>query len=222
MTELWIPGAIRKPIPAGSNDPTIVPIGDVFHIAVSNADTMYDFYQRAGGIESTGYIRYDGTIEQYRPFNVECDAQNDGNSFLRNGRLCGFNSWESEGFGDGQWTTQQIDAIKKIILFKHEHLGTPLVQAPAWNAPGFGYHRLFDRWNTNRHSCPGDARVAQWNNEIIPWMKEVNDVALSDDDVQKILDTKINHLNGPWGEERTIRAILRTLYNLAVPSDSGK
>lgn len=174
MSELWLPGVLRKPIPQGANDPNIIPVGDIFHIAVSEAASLHDYFaERSGGIESTGYIRRDGTIEQYRPLNVECDANGDGNSWLADGKRYGFNSWETQGMGDGQWTPQQITSIKRIILWKHQNHGVPLRVCPAWNAAGTGYHRLFNRWNKNGHSCPGPDRVRQFNNVIVPWMKEV-------------------------------------------------
>lgn len=170
--ELWLPGVVRRPIPQGANDPFIEPIGDIFHVAVSEANSLQDyFWHRSGGIESTGYIRNDGTIEQYRPLNVECDAQNDGNSFIVGGRRLGFNSWETEGMGYGTWTDAQVESIKKIIAWKHKNYGTPLRVCPDWDKAGFGYHRLFYRWNKNGHSCPGPDRVKQFNDIIVPWMK---------------------------------------------------
>jgi hypothetical protein len=173
MPALWIPDAIRKPIAQGSNDPYITPVGDIFHVAVSEAASLRAYFDGpSGGIESTGYIRRDGTVEQYRPLNVECDAQGDGNSWVSGGTRYGFNSWETQGMGDGVWTREQLAAIKKIIAFKHAEYGTPLRLCPAWDAPGFGYHRLFTRWNKNGHSCPGPERVKQFHNIIVPWMNQ--------------------------------------------------
>lgn len=170
---LWLPDAIRKPIPQTSTDPDIIPIGDIFHVAVSKSDSLHDLFEHDGGIESTGYIRFDGKVEQYRPFTVECDAQFDGNSWIGgDGRRYGFNSWESEGMGDGEWTDAQIATIKAIIRFKHREWGHPLRKCPAWNMPGYGYHCLFERWNKTAHSCPGPARVNQFNNIIVPWLRQ--------------------------------------------------
>jgi len=172
VPELWLPGVVKKPIPQGANDPLIIPVGDVFHIAVSEAASLHDFFERSGGIESTGYIRRDGTIEQYRPLNVECDAQGDGNSWVRDGKRYGLNSWETQGMGEGEWTPQQIASIKFIIGWKHRNYGTPLRLNPGPNASGFGYHRMFKQWNKNAHSCPGSDRVQQFHGVIVPWMKE--------------------------------------------------
>jgi hypothetical protein len=173
---LWLPGVIRKPIPAGSNDPQIIPVGAVFHVAVSRADSLHDYFDGpSGGIESTGYIRADGTIEQYRPVTTECDAQGDGNSWISGGRRYGLTSWETEGMGPGEWTSAQLASIKLVISWHHKDWGIPLRRNPGWNAAGFGYHCLFDRWNRNAHSCPGPQRVEQFNHEIVPWMRRGGD-----------------------------------------------
>lgn len=174
--KLWIPGAIHKPIPQTESDPNIIPVGDIFHIAVFDGPSLFDLFTDGRGIESTGYIRKDGTIEQYRPLTVQCDAQFDGNSFARaDGKLYGFNSWESQGGvpnGAGVWTDEQLDAIRLIIRFTHDQWGHPLRLAPAWNEGGYGYHRLYERWNKNHHSCPGDQRVAQFKQIIVPWLQD--------------------------------------------------
>lgn len=167
----WIPGVIRKELPRG-NDPDIIVAGAIFHVAVAETDSLYGNYKtRTDGIESTGYIRYDGTIEQYRPVTVRCDAQWQGNEFGRV-RHYGFTSWETEGLADGKWTPEQLDSIKKIILFHHHDWTIPLRQAPAWNRRGFGYHSLFEEWNHNHHTCPGPRRIAQWRTLIEPHLAQ--------------------------------------------------
>lgn len=173
----WLPQVIRKDLPRG-NDPDIIPVGAIFHVAVSETSSLFeDYLHRTDGVESTGYIRRDGTIEQYRPVTIRCDAQFDGNSFGWPGRH-GFTSWETQGMGDGEWTPEQLAAIKRIIVWHHQQWGVPLRQAPAWNQAGFGYHAQFDRWNKDHHSCPGPARIAQWHEHIAPqlaaWGAELN------------------------------------------------
>lgn len=171
--KLYIPGAVQKPIPQTASDPNIIVAGAIFHVAVSEASSLHDFFSDDGGIESTGYIRRDGTIEQYRPLNVECDAQFDGNSWVgEDGKRYGFTSWETQGMGVGVWTTAQLEAIKEIITFHHEQWGNPYMLAPAWNGHGFGYHCLYPQWNHNGHTCPGPDRVTQFRRVIVPWMRQ--------------------------------------------------
>lgn len=171
VNRLYIPGARQEPIPKTTSDPYIIPVGDIFHVCVCESPDLHDFFSHDGGIESTGYILRDGTVIQFRPLNVECDAQFDGNSWIGNdGKRYGFNSWETQGMATGEWTPQQIASMKNIMSFKHDHWGNPLRQAPAWNAPGMGYHALFSRWNKTAHSCPGPDRIAQWKRVIVPWL----------------------------------------------------
>lgn len=166
-----IPSAIQKPIPQTESDPDIIPVGAVFHVAVSEASSLHDFFEHDGGIESTGYIRRDGTIEQYRPLTVECDAQFTGNSWIGgDGKRYGLTSWETQGMGTGEWTPQQIVAIQKIITFLHVQWSVPLRVNPGPNAAGFGYHCLFDAWNLDHHTCPGPDRVAQFKRVIVPFL----------------------------------------------------
>jgi hypothetical protein len=158
-----LPFAKHELIPPGKNDPPITPIGNIFHVAVSEAPDLHDYFNGpSGGIESHGYIRRDGTVIQYRTLDREADAQFAGNSFTYNGKLCGFLSWETQGMGVGEWTPEQVATIERIIQWTHVEGGIPLGQAPAWNRPGNGYHSLFKEWNANNHSCPGPDRIRQW------------------------------------------------------------
>lgn len=172
MHQTWLPNTIRKPLPIDpARDPRIQPVGAVFHIAVSEADSLFGAYRgRTDGIESHGYIRRQAGTEQYRPLDVECDAQFDGNSWVRGGTRYGFTSWESQGQAAGQWTDYQLTEIKRVCVFHHDQWGVPLRLAPAWDQPGFGYHRLFEQWNHNGHTCPGDLRVQQFHDLIVPWL----------------------------------------------------
>ena len=134
------------------------------------------------------FLRYLGQI---LPF---VNAQGDGNSWVKDGRRYGFNSWETEGMGDGTWTDAQLATIKRIIAFKHDHYGTPLRVCPGPFSTGFGYHCLFSQWNHNNHSCPGPERVKQFNDVIVPWMHhggtEEDDMQLTDKLWPKRKDSK--------------------------------
>lgn len=223
MSVLWLPDVVKKPLPINpSRDPRIDPTpGDIFHIAVSEADSLFDFFKgRTDGIESTGYIRRDGTLEQYRPLDVECDANGDGNSFTFDGHRGGFNSWETQGGEFGEWSDAQVATIQRIILHKHEHFGTPLRLAPAWNRSGFGYHRLHHEWNRNGHTCPGPDRVRQFNRVIVPWMDRGGHT--EEDDMTpgqaKLLeaaaaDAKAGRAAAERAEDNARRALLRGQVN---------
>lgn len=183
-----IPFAEKKLIPAGYNDPAIIPIGIILHVDAGNAADLYDYFaHRSGGIESHGHIRKDGHIYQYRDTSREADANYRGNSFIGNdGRRYGFLSFETQGYGEGEWTDAQIDSIKRLIEWGHKVHGIPLRVAPAWDRGGVGYHTMWGApgpWTPVAKSCPGPARIKQFNAIIKPWLtnpEEDDDMPYSD------------------------------------------
>lgn len=161
----------QKVIPPGANDPHLDVIeGVVLHVAVSTAPSLFNFFKHDGGIESHFYVRFDGTVEQYRDTDYEADAQALGNSWIASdGKRHGFLSIETEGMGPGKWTPHQIAAIKKLLLELAGHYGFPLRKCPGPYEAGVGYHRQFRAWNPDSHSCPGDGRIRQFHGELMPW-----------------------------------------------------
>ncbi len=165
----FMPGAVVKNVPPGVNDPGIIPCGVVTHIAVSLRDSLPP--SGDSGKDWHFYVAFDGTIEQYRSIYFEADAQFSGSSFIRNGVRVGFISIESQGLEDGEWTVAQLASILAIIQWVNDQESFPLRPCRAWNDPGVGYHRMFEEWNLNHHSCPGDKRVIQFEQDLIPLLK---------------------------------------------------
>ena len=169
----FMPGAVVKNIAPGANDPRILPVGVIYHVAVSHADSLHDYFDGpSGGIESHFYVRTDGTIEQYRSIFYEADANYRGNSFLRGGARFGFVSIETEGMGEGEWTPAQMASLKRITCWVHSQSKFPLRVSPAWNEAGIGYHSMFpEQWTPYAgKTCPGPERIAQFNDDIVPWL----------------------------------------------------
>ena len=171
----FMPGAIVKNIPPGSNDPGIVPVGGVCHVAVSEADSLFDFFaNRSGGIESHFYVRRDGAVEQYRSVYFEADANLDGNSFIRDGKRCGLVSIETQGMAAGEWTDAQVASIKAIMSWLNTEAGVKLQVIPKWDGDGWGYHTMWgapSHWTPVAKTCPGPDRVKQFNRVLAPWLK---------------------------------------------------
>lgn len=170
------PFATQELIPPGANDPKIVPVGSVAHVAVSMARDLHGFFNGpSGGIESHFYILFDGTIKQYRDTDYEADAQAAGNSWMEGGVRVGLISYETQGMGDGTWTKQQLRSIKRLNRWlRRKHRRSFRWQlATAWNSGGLGYHAQFKEWNPNAHSCPGPARIAQFKAAIRPGTRYV-------------------------------------------------
>jgi len=173
---MWYPKAIRKNIPPGKSDPKIIPVGLVYHVRDGVGDSLYPYFSGpSGGVESHWYIRYDGTVEQYRDTVYEADANGKGNSWISGGKRYGLHSVETEGRERGVWTEAQIYALKELTVWDAKYHGWPLQICPDWNGPGVGYHVMFGApgpWTKVAKTCPGPERVEQWNQVFAPWLRQ--------------------------------------------------
>lgn len=179
----FYPKAINKNIPPPKEDPPITARVVILHVADSEGDSLYGYFNgNSGGVESHFYIRYDGTVEQYRDTNYQADANMQANNF-------GI-SIETEGLANGTWTDSQINAIKALILWLHDVEKIPLVVPKTWDGTGVGYHTLFEaQWDGRNASCPGPNRIKQFNNVLVPWMAAGGkDSGLSSTDAQDVKD----------------------------------
>lgn len=166
MAASGIPFADQLLIPAGSNDPAIRGRIGILHVDAGNAESLYKWFNGpSGGIESHGFIKKTGVLEQYRSLDYEADANYLANPFAW--------SFETQGFGPGEWTEEQLDTIKRLMRWLHDTRGVPLRKVGGWNdmRGGWGYHTQFHEWsNVPGKSCPGPDRIRQFNEVLVPWM----------------------------------------------------
>lgn len=171
-------------IPPGENDPRIDPRMGILHVAESNADSLYDFFKnRSGGIESHGYIKKNGVLEQYRDTEYQADANLDANDFA--------NSYESQGYANEPWTDDQLATIKDVMIWSKRHHGIPLRVVTSWDDPkgGWGYHTMFgapSHWTPVVKTCPGPIKIKQFNDILVPWMKEQENDMFSTEDSARL------------------------------------
>jgi hypothetical protein len=162
-----IPFAKKQLIKPGANDPRIEARIGILHVDAGNAYNLHDYFEnRSGGIESHGHIPKDGSLFQYRDTGWEADANYKANPFAL--------SFETQGYGEGEWNDLQIAMIKRVMLWAVKEHGIPLRKVTSWNDPrgGWGYHIQFPQWHPNPKSCPGPDRIKQFNNVLVPWMAE--------------------------------------------------
>lgn len=160
------PLAVKKLLPLNTKmDPRVDVRVVILHVAASEGSSLFNWFNGpSGGVESHFYIRYDGTVEQYRDTAYEADANMAANPFAI--------SIETEGLANGTWTTRQLQAIKALLMWCHLTHGIPLVMCPKWDGSGIGYHVLFeDEWDGRHASCPGPNRIAQFTKTLVPWMR---------------------------------------------------
>ena len=182
-----IPFAEKKLIAPGSNDPRIRARIGILHVDAGNASDLFDFFKnRSGGIESHGHIRRDGHLYQYRDTAFQADANHNANDFAI--------SFETQGFGEGEWTPEQLATIKRVMLWARDVHGIPLRVVTTWNDPdgGWGYHTLFgapSNWTPVSKSCPGPDRKRQFHDVLVPWMRNPQgDDYMSTDDAKARLE----------------------------------
>ena len=167
-------GATWRPLPEADQQPTIRANQIILHIAVSNADSLYPYWNSTGvGLESHLYVTKAGGAEQYVGTDHSADANLEAN---RRPDGTGALSVETQG-GVGadvnaEWTGPQIDRIIDFIRWAHEVHGIPyrLCRDPA--DPGIGWHVMFGApgpWTPAVGKvCPGPGRIAQVKNVIMP------------------------------------------------------
>ena len=215
-----------KPLPVGSNDPSIIPIGLILHVDAGNASDLFSFFKyRSGGIESHGHVRLDGHSYQYRDTEREADANFKANSFIKNGKRYGYVSLETQGYGDGEWTKAQLEEIKGWILFMHKQHKMPLTVCKSSQSPGVGYHTLFGSpspWTPVAKSCPGPKRIKQFNEIIVPWMRALEEDDMFTDEDRKMLRQTFNRVTkmkeAEAKRDQRLRKLIKRKFN-AVDSD---
>lgn len=172
----WYPRSVRKEIRAGASDPPIKVVGAILHVAVSNADSLFGWFNGpSGGIESHFYIRYDGVVEQYRDTGREADANYKANSFVADGVRYGYVSIETAGMGDGGWTAAQLASIRALLEWLSAEHDFPLRKCTHPKDPGVGYHSMWGSpgaWTPAvGKTCPGPGRIKQFERVLLPWMR---------------------------------------------------
>jgi hypothetical protein len=111
-------------------------------------------------------------VEQYRDTGWEADANYKANSFLQGGVRKGFVSIETQGYGAGAWTAEQLAAIKDLLTWLSQTHGFPLAVPSSPVGPGVGFHTLFSDWTPYNKSCPGPERIKQYRDVLVPWMAQ--------------------------------------------------
>lgn len=181
----WFPGAIRKVV-ARHDTPRTRDRGLCLHVAVSEAASLYNYFNQPGNPTSTWYVRRDGTVEQYVDSRFRAPAQLEGNPTML--------SVETQGgtvdANTEPWSAAQVEALARIAAWCHTEHGIPLDQMPdsrpATN--GIGYHRLGvnpwrvsggELWSSaNGKICPGQGKI----NQIPTIIKRARLIAAEGDD----------------------------------------
>jgi hypothetical protein len=163
----------------------------VLHTAVSDSDSLFGLFNTPGNPVAHFYVREDGTLEQYVDTDIRSSAVLEGNY-----DSITVESWDGgpgkfHGTDGPPWTEAQLDALAALAKWCSEKHGIPLRQLPSSlsGTSGVGWHRqgidgnfppgiLAGRVPNGEHwspsagkSCPGDTRIRQVVDEVIPRAK---------------------------------------------------
>lgn len=179
----WCPFAIHQPLPENNFQANLNPRAVILHTAVSNAASLFNFFNAAGnGIESHFYIYKDGTIYQYIDTVKTADA-----NLKANGFAISIETWDGGTIVERQptpWTAEQVESIIKLCRWLNQvHPAIKLQKIPSAYDSGIGYHVQFGSpgpWTPVSKSCPTAARIKQYNEVIIPILEGGGNVAIDE------------------------------------------
>jgi hypothetical protein len=199
------------------------------------------------GKESHFGVAGDGRLKQWQDLDFRADANLKGNhrviSIETADRGEDFPKWSG---GDvPPWTDAQIDVIVALLRWLCDTFDIPkeLVPDSRHDRRGIAYHRLgvphstgksdapggpwhasgCEKWSTGPKSCPGDRRIAQLKEIVIPRVQaaadEEEDMPLSDEDIAKITKAMRSTLDEGTGQgqptwARTSKSTLANVQNL--------
>lgn len=131
-------------------------------------------FRDGSGVEAHFGVAMDGRVVQWRDTFYQADAQAGGNDY------CISIETEDGGRPETRWTPVQLDRLVELVGWLSVEHAIPMRLVTSTNERGIGYHRQFSSWNPNRHSCPGDVRLAQLRNELLPALQGAPDVTEQD------------------------------------------
>lgn len=160
----WCPFAIRREIAENSTQAAITPTQFIVHSIAApwTEKRIYEYWRDSTNLESHFGLSYNGDLGQYLSTTVRADANAQANR-----RAVSMETASNLEHTD-PWTDAQMEVIIRVGVWLHQVHGIPLRLAPAWDAPGYGYHRMYPEWSIGGTACPGDARVEQFHEYVFP------------------------------------------------------
>jgi hypothetical protein len=168
------PFAKWVPLPEQARQPAVKIVGAIDHSIVGSAASALNYFRTGTSLESHFIIDLDGTIYQLVDTARSADANRRANRFIRGGKAVGYASIETADRGDPdnqEWTSAQVDALVRLHVWLQKTHGFVAQKCKTTTGDGFGYHTLFGApsdWTPVAKTCPGRARIAQWNETVLP------------------------------------------------------
>lgn len=143
----------------------------IFHTMGGNLRVVDRMFRVGGydGTESTFGVGgrwspedHDGELFQWQKIGYQADAQFAGNLIA--------DSVETADGGNpnNPWTTKQLDTLIKLTVDWCRSTKNPCRLVATPGGSGLGYHMQFEVWNEDHHGCPGQVRIGQLRQIVIP------------------------------------------------------
>lgn len=139
----WYPKAIRKPITVNKERKKLTEFNRAtLHVAVSEATSLFSYFNVRGRADSHFYVRRDGTVEQYVDTAYRANADLEGNdASISIETQGGVNNPDTE-----PWTEAQVEAIAQLLAWIHKTHKIELKLASdsqiGKSSHGIAWHRL--------------------------------------------------------------------------------
>lgn len=195
----WCPFAKKMELqPESDNQAAIVPTQMIIHSVAApwTIERIYEYWRDSTNLESHFGLGYDGRLGQYIGTQTRADANAQANV-----RAISLESAANLQNSD-PWTQEQIDSLVRVMDWAAKEHSIPRRKCRSWTDSGFGYHRMFPEWSTSGTACPGDARVKQFNDIVLPRViagDVEEDMALSEADIDKVAAKVVAELTSQAG-----------------------
>ncbi|MGW6913699.1 peptidoglycan recognition protein family protein [Kitasatospora sp. NPDC054939] len=155
--------------PESDQQPAIVPTQLIFHSIAApwTPRRTYEFWRDSTGLESHFGVGFDGGIAQFVGTQTRADANMYANRRPDGTGAVSVETASNTSHSD-PWTDAQLRTLVDLGVWVHRQHGVPLRVCRSHDDPGFGVHRLYPQWSQGGTDCPGDARVRQFYDVIMP------------------------------------------------------
>lgn len=143
----------------------------IFHTMGGNLRVVDRMFMAGGydGTESTFGVGgkwspedTDGELFQWQKIGYEADAQFAGNLIADSVETA------DGGNANNPWTSLQLTTLIRLTVDWCQFTKNPCRLVAHPTGTGLGYHMQFEEWNLDHHGCPGQIRIAQLRQIVIP------------------------------------------------------
>lgn len=165
-----------RPLPENKTADHIDPRVAILHTAVSNARSLWSFFNSPGeNLETHFYVRSDGTAEQYLDTDRQADGNRDANDFA-----VSVENQDNAASPIVPMTDAQLAMNIRIFSWLSDvHPKIKRQRCDRWDGSGYGYHTM---WGAPSHwtpvvgkTCPSPSRIKQFEEIMIPTLLGFDD-----------------------------------------------